>query len=333
MVRNHFPALTKRRDELSKKRSIRDRATLLLLSLLFASPAIAEEKPVPSQPASSVNKKASAAKPKLLYMRLLRDAKNKPLALQTSIIRFVYKDPEKKDSAKNVYVDLIGAVHVGEKAYYQDLNKRFKTYDAVLYELVAPEGTRIPKGGPKGVGSSPVSAIQVGMKSMLQLEFQLDQIDYTTKNLVHADMTPEEFSESMEKRGESMLQMFFRMMGQSMALQSRKVGKGSTDLKMLVALFSKDRNRQLKLLLAEEFESTGGAMNALEGKEGSTLITERNKKALVVLRKELDKGTRKIAIFYGAGHLSDMEKRLSADFGMSRTKEEWVDAWNLRGIK
>ena len=137
----------------------------------------------------------------------------------------------------------------------------------------------------------------------------------------------------MKDRGESMMQMFFRMMGQSMALQSRKVGKGSTDLKMLMALLSKDRNKQLKLLLAEEFESTGGAMSALEGKQGSTLITERNKKALAVLRKELDKGTRRIAVFYGAGHLSDMEKRLSTDFGMKRIKEDWLDAWNLRGIK
>ena len=74
-------------------------------------------------------------------------------------------------------------------------------------------------------------------------------------------------------------------------------------------------------------------MSALEGKQGSTLITERNKKALAVLRKELDKGTRRIAVFYGAGHLSDMEKRLSTDFGMKRINEEWVDAWNLRGIK
>ena len=74
-------------------------------------------------------------------------------------------------------------------------------------------------------------------------------------------------------------------------------------------------------------------MYALEGKEGSTLITERNKKALSVLQKQLAMGKKRIAIFYGAGHLSDMEKRLAKDFGLIRSKEEWLDAWNLRTIK
>ena len=44
-----------------------------------------------------------------------------------------------------LYVDLIGAIHIGDKAYYQQLNKDFSAYDALLYELVAPQGTRVPK--------------------------------------------------------------------------------------------------------------------------------------------------------------------------------------------
>ena len=55
-----------------------------------------------------------------------------------------------RPSARDVVVDLIGAVHVGEKAYYEALNKQFEDYDAVLYELVAPEGTRVPKGAKPG---------------------------------------------------------------------------------------------------------------------------------------------------------------------------------------
>lgn len=297
--------------------------------LMTAAAVQADEATTVQEKSAAPAKVPPVAKPKSLYMRVLRDPQGKPLALQTSIIRCVFKDPARRD----VYVDLIGAVHVGEKAYYQKLNKRFADYESVLYELVAPEGTRIPKGGPQGVGASPVSAVQLGMKSMLKLEFQLEHIDYTKKNLVHADMTPDEFSRSMKDRGESVMQIFFRMMGQSMAIQAGNTGKGTTDLKLLMALFSKDRNRRMKLLLAEEFESTGGSMYALEGKEGSTLITERNKKALTVLRKELAMGKKRVAIFYGAGHLSDFEKRLAKEFGLMRSREEWLDAWNLRDTK
>ena len=47
-------------------------------------------------------------------------------------------------SGKAVVVDLVGAVHLGDKAYYERLNELFENYDAVLYEFVAPEGYEVP---------------------------------------------------------------------------------------------------------------------------------------------------------------------------------------------
>jgi hypothetical protein len=71
-------------------------------------------------------------------------------------------------------------------------------------------------------------------------------------------------------------------------------------------------------------------MQALEGPEGSTIITERNKVALKKLAEQIASGKKKIAIFYGAGHLGDMEKRLlSNEFELKRSGEDWLDAWNL----
>ena len=61
-----------------------------------------------------------------------------------------------------------------------------------------------------------------------------------------------------------------------------------------------------KLILAEEFADLGGVMAIYEGPNGSTLVTERNKKALDVLRAQLAAGKKRLAIFYGAGHMSDM---------------------------
>ena len=49
-----------------------------------------------------------------------------------------------------------------------------------------------------------------------------------------------------------------------------------------------------------------------------------------VLQKEIAAGKKKVAIFYGAAHMPDFEQRLTADFGLRKTKQVWVDAWDLR---
>jgi hypothetical protein len=257
------------------------------------------------------------------FLRVTRDDKKQPLAMETSILRFTPAD----GTRGGVIVDLIGAVHVADKKYYETLNKKFDEYDVLLYELVAPPGTKIPKGG-REKNEHPIAAIQKGMQSILELEFQLEQIDYTKKHFVHADMSPEQFDKSMKDRGESFLQLFFRMMGQALAQQGGR--QQVSDAEILFALFSPDRAHQLKRLIALQFEEMGGILSALEGPQGSTLITERNKVALEVLKKQLDGGKKRVAIFYGAGHLPDMEKRLVADFKLKPGDVHWVEAWNLR---
>ena len=74
-----------------------------------------------------------------------------------------------------------------------------------------------------------------------------------------------------------------------------------------------------------------GQMAALTGKDGkSTLITERNAKAFEVMDRELDAGKKKLGIFYGAGHLKDMHKRLVEEYGMVPAETTWKSAWNLK---
>src|ERR1700723_3206451 len=84
--------------------------------------------------------------------------------LQTAIV--TYKN------ADGVTVHLVSAVHVGEKPYYEELNKTFESYDALLYELVKPKGARPPAPGEKS--QSGVSTFQRLLKDMLSLDFQLD---------------------------------------------------------------------------------------------------------------------------------------------------------------
>ncbi|HLA86137.1 MAG TPA: hypothetical protein VJL29_15225, partial [Thermoguttaceae bacterium] len=211
--------------------------------------------------------------------------------------------------------------------YYAELNKRFADYDAVLYELVAPEGTRPPRDASSG--GSPISAVQTGLTRLLDLQFQLEGIDYRRPNMVHADMSPEEFSRSMRENGESVLTVFMRMLGYAMAQQAKDPA-GSRDVELLMALMNKNRALALKRAMAKQFEDLGGAILALDGPGGSTLISRRNAKALKVLRRELDAGKQKLAIFYGAGHLPDMAKRLRADFHLQPTGAQWLRAWDMR---
>ncbi len=274
-------------------------------------------------PANAANGKAPvAAKAAHKFVRIVKDKHGEPEAMETAIVHYV---PAKAGDRPGLSVDLVGAVHVGEKPYYEKLNKAFEKYDALLYELVAEKNV-VPKPGEKA--RSPISMIQTTMKDMLDLEFQLDGIDYSKKNFVHADMSPDEMMKSMKDRGESIWTIMIRMMAAGMAQQAGN--NNGSELDLIMALFDKNRAIQLKRYMADQMGEMDGVMVALAGPQGSTLITERNKAALKVLAEEIKGGKKKIAIFYGAGHLNDMEERLFSDFGLKRADEQWLEAWNLR---
>ena len=291
---------------------------------LHAEPAVATAEAAPVDAAPAPGEK---------WIRLQKDDQGDPIALETAIVRYVTADDyvEGQPAADyERYVDLVGAVHVADKRYYRDLNRRFKGYDAVLYELVASEGTQVPRG--RGTPNThPLGMLQNGMKSMLELEHQLELVDYTRDNMVHADLSPDEFAASMAKRDEGFLQMFFKLQGAAMAQQSAAAKEGvNADVEILAAMFSNDRSRQLKIAMARQFEGMEALMMGFSGPEGSTLITDRNERALEVLKKRLQAGDRKLAIFYGAGHLPEMDDQLEKDFSMKPVGVEWVEAWDLR---
>ena len=290
----------------------------------------AEPEAKPAAEAPAAEHEVSLEEPSGKYIRLLRDKQRRPIEMQTAVVRFVAPDEERE----GLSVDLIAAVHIGEKSYYEALNEQFKEYDAMLYELVAPEGSTPLREEPgtksrptKRRSTSAVSGLQTAMKDMLALDFQLDHVDYSQKNFVHADMSPEQFAKSMSKRGESIWTIMLQAMGRSLAMQGTRGQPSEADL--LLALFDKNRALALKRVLAEQFEDLEGAMSIFEGPDGSTLISERNKKALEVLKREIASGKKRLAIFYGGGHMPDMARRLVKDFKLEPQEEHWLTAWDL----
>ncbi len=257
------------------------------------------------------------------YLRISKNDDQSPRALETAIVRFVGTEGS-KHAGKTV--DLVGVVHIGQLEYYKDLKERLAKYDTVLYELVAPDGTRIR---PEDLEDrrSLLASMQTGMKDMLNLEYQLEHIDYLAKNFRHADMSPDEFMEDMKSRGDDLWKMFARMMGAGLATQAATGG----DAGMLMALLSADRSMKLKQVMARQLADVDLVTAGMDDASGSnTLIKGRNRKAFEVLQAELESGKRSVAVFYGAGHLSDMAKRLEKDFGMKATTTTWLTAWDLQ---
>jgi hypothetical protein len=245
-------------------------------------------------------------------------------SLQTAVVS--YESPGK------VRVELVGAIHIADKAYYDALNLRFKGYDAVLYELVGPpiheRGKADDLKGRERLAW--VGQLQVKMKEVLNLHGQLEGIDYKAENFVHADMNTTQFTQTQKDKNESFLSLYFKA---AMAQKDIQAKNGTnSDAAGLVMLFklltAKDGSTGLKRMLAQEFDSVEGIMAGVESGDGTVLVGERNRVALEVMDKEIAAGKKNLAIFYGAAHLGDMEERLLKK-GFKRVKTEWLTAWDL----
>jgi len=269
------------------------------------------------------------AEKKTTFLRIQRDDKKQPVALETAIVHYVPASGE-----KGVELDLVAAVHVGDKEYYGKLNKAFEKYDVVLFELVAPQGAQIPRGGPKS--DSPLAMIQQLAKVVLELDLQLEQIDYTKKNFVHADLSPQDMLKAAKERGEDGLTLTLSIAADLLRKQNlqnmKPAGQAGQagDVDIAGLLLDPERGVKLKRLMAEQFEQLDSADAGFGKTVNQILVKDRNKAALKVFQQQLAKGKKKVAIFYGAAHMPDFEKRLKEEFGLKRQGEEWLQAWDLR---
>lgn len=242
-------------------------------------------------------------------------------ALQVAIVSYAPQTGE-----NSFTVDLIGAVHVGDRGYYAELNARFRRYDALLYEMVAPPGASVPTAG--AARSGIVANAQLAMRSALGLEYQLDEIDYSAPNFVHADLSPDELRERMRERGESLYVYFWRAFYASIR-EARRDPLGLNDLGLLSALMSPADDQSFKASMAYELADVNRVGELLDGENGSALIAERNQRAIDVLKAELDAGASRVGIFYGVAHMPDFERRLAAELDLKAVTTRWVDAWRL----
>lgn len=291
------------------------RTVLLFAALAIAAPAHAGETAGPAAAAPTA------------FARVASDADGRPAALQLAIVRYAPDD-------ERFTVDLVSAIHVGDPAYYRDLNERFRAYDVLLYEMIiqgepggSGESTGTEGGGGAG-GLGLITLMQNGMKDMLGLSYQLDEIAYDATNFVHADMTSDMLRKSMEERDESLYVYFWRAFFAAMDDYARDP-LGLRDLQVVSGAISSGRKNALKIALAHDLVSTSFSTDVFGGENGSALIEARNEHAIEVLKEQIGVGNRHLGIFYGAAHMPDFERRLVNELGLDKIAVEWVDAWRF----
>jgi hypothetical protein len=265
-------------------------------------------------------------------MRISTDPGSKGQHLEVPLLHYT-KGSLFKDQ---ISLDFVGAVHLGEKEYYGDLNRRFAAYDAVLFELVS-DGTNLPEMGAEGRDSI-LGTVQRAFSNLLGLSFQLDEVNYRARNFVHADLSPDELRDAMAMRGESLPQLLMKIIKLSTdpeirrSLEAHGYKEGSLDginpLLILLRGPTQEDRVKIRRFMAQGLVGSDAVMKVLEGDKGLSLITDRNSEVMAVLNRETALGKRRIAIFYGVGHLPDLHKRLTEQ-GYRLTKVEWLTAWNM----
>jgi len=168
--------------------------------------------------------------------------------------------------------------------------------------------------------------IQMQLAKALGLEFQLVAIDYNRPNWRNSDMTMTELEKALEEAGASGGMLFNMLDGSSMMskMVSALLGmmgstpEGSFYMKVMVVE---------TLARAEEMMEVQGKSNKGMGAMMKVLIEGRNQVVFDDLEKLIreEPGVTSVALFYGAGHLADMEERLVA-MGYRETGVVWKDA-------
>ncbi len=294
--------------------------------------------PLRAQQAKKPTKKKTPVVKAPTFIRIVRDEKTgEPLRMETATVRYVkrLRAAAGKKRRQTAVVDLIGAVHVGERSYYSSLNKQFEQYDALLYELVAPKGVR-PAKGAGAASNNPAGFLQNAMKTTLGLDHQLELIDYSRKNFVHADLSPAEMAKAMEKRGDTALTITLGVLAdmirqQNIAAAKAKQKGGNApvqEVDLLTMLLDPNGPAKMKRMMAEQMADLGP-----EGGVGKTLdqllVQDRNVAAMKVVREQLGQGKKRLGLFYGAAHMPDFHRRMTK-LGFRPKTTTWTPAWNLK---
>ena len=259
--------------------------------------------------------------------------------LQTAIMQYELPSTAGRPAAR---VALVATLHLAEPGYYEQLSKRLMSYDRVLYELVLSDDKPVISRGIGHLISVYVTAFVLNyVEDTFNLAFQLDVIDYSKRNFVHADVTEDDLEAEYARLAAN---------PELAALPPAVTGDSSAGAYSVDEFL--ERELSIDNLLRILFSSGEQRLNRVRSLLAHALLIEedadlnpvilrfRNNHVLKVLSRALTErgaggggqGKRTVAIFYGAAHMPDLAATLRRSYRAKLVSVEWLPAWFLPAV-
>jgi hypothetical protein len=326
--------------------------SVLAIVAVWAPFAQAQDSPA-SAPAAESSPTASTRAPED-YMRVARPDTN-TIQLQIALRQF------KPAQGSGPALWLAAVSHIGETNYYDHLQTFLNAQPLVLFEGVGYDeakgqfGKRRDRARPGATeeeetpAASETSSLQSTLAQSLGLAFQLDAIDYDRPNFRNSDMSISQLQTFLTKRlqdqddddkdsgggaNAEFLALLQAMDGSSWLGAVMHMG-----VKLLGS--SPKLQAMSRLMMIEVLGELKGDLSQVQGLPPSmqklirVLIQTRNDVVIRDLKAALSrkKPPASIAVFYGAAHMNDMEKRLLKELDYQRAGEKWMPAITVRPAK
>ena len=282
------------------------------------------------------------------YTRIV-NADTNTVQLQIAIRKFV---PE---HGRGPAIWLVGTAHIAESNYYRTVQDYLDARTVVLYEGINSEAHKRRLDKPGVVKTNLVSAapvrgtnegfsMQSALAQSLGLVFQLDAIDYDRTNFLNSDL--------------SVLQIERLMINDSNAVPAApgEAGRSSPTFDALLQVMDGSSFLGGLLKLAVKFIGTNPSLQALtrlmfidaigniKGDFSEirglppdmqhllkVLIDARNQNVVDDLKAEIKLVPRSgsIAVFYGTGHMDNMEKSITRQLHYRPDGDIWLTAFSV----
>jgi hypothetical protein len=304
-------------------------ASSLFLAALLASSCASRPSPSPHAPPQPILR--------------IHQLTNGSVALQVAIRDLL---PSRRH---HPVIRLVGVTHLGSTDYYQALQHRLDAQPLVLFEGVGATNKQFI------ATRNNQYALQPALARALGLRFQLDAINYSSPHFINSDLSVEELSRIFASPDPIPIAPSDpnadsppdppsdAPLGELLSLMDGSSWSGIF-MRFGVAFISASPKLQatVRLVLIETLGSLEGDLGDATGlppdlrRLMEILIRERNSAVLRDLSQLIDRARKSrhdripsLAIFYGAGHLSDLERRIRADLGYVPGPDEWLTAFDV----